>query len=173
MRVVGMVLLCLGITLLFPSGIALIHAEGLGQVIGFLICTALVPVPMIVSGIAIIRRAEDPYAQGLGEGAGDAATALPSEPEPRDTGNPLQDAQARLLRFDLTRLNWIGWLLLLATFGFVAGEAGILVLVVGPGGREGGRLPRVVGLPLLLLAIGFFVALKWLLGVFGLSIYRR
>jgi hypothetical protein len=49
-RVVGMVLLGRGITLLVPSGIALLQAEGPGQVIGFLICTAFVPVPMVVSG---------------------------------------------------------------------------------------------------------------------------
>jgi hypothetical protein len=54
-----MFLLGFGIVLLFPIGLAVINAESVSQVIGVLGCTALIPVPMIVAGIVMIRRVED------------------------------------------------------------------------------------------------------------------
>jgi hypothetical protein len=92
MRVVGVFLLGLGMVLLPGSAIALLHAEGFSQVLGFLVCTALVPGPMILAGIALIRRVEDRW-QSPGTAGGNRGW------------------------FDLNRLNWVGWSLVLATFG--------------------------------------------------------
>jgi hypothetical protein len=159
-----MFLLGLGITLLIPCGIAIGCAEGPGQVVGFLVCTALVPVPMIVGGIAIIRAVEDKAGQ------------RPQGPEPGPVaevaGDPVGRTLARVRGFELNRLNWVGWLLLLATFGFVIAEAAVLVLALGGDLGGGGVVSRLIGLGGLLLAVGFFLGLRWLLRLLGVSIYR-
>jgi hypothetical protein len=159
MRVVGMMLLGLGITLLFPCGIALFYAEGAGQVVGFLACTAVLPVPMIVVGVMMVRAAE-------------METDVRPELRRVKSGNPVNNVMDDVRSFDLNQLNWIGWLLLLAAFGVVIAEAAVVALVVGPNGWGNGP-PRILALPMLLLPVGFFVAVRWLLGWFGVSIYRR
>jgi hypothetical protein len=164
-RVVGMVLLGLGITLLILCGIALVNAKGLPMVVGFLVCTGVVPVPMIVGGIAIIRSIEDRAAQRLDE--------LEAEPVEEVAGNPVSRTLTRARRFDLNRLNWVGWLLLLATFGFVLAEAAVFALTLGDGAWGGRVGTRLLGLGMVLLAIGFFAGLRGLLRVLGVSIYRR
>jgi hypothetical protein len=108
-----MVLLGLGITLLIPAGCA----KDVDEVIGFLVCTAAIPVPMIVAGIVLIRRAED----GFATEADADTTPAPLAEEPAD---PVGGTLARVGAFNLNRLNWVGWLLLLATFGFVVAGAG-------------------------------------------------
>jgi len=72
----------------------------------------------------------------------------------------------------LNRLNWVGWLLLIGTLGFVGAEVAALVWLLGPGGWDR-RLAKLAALPMLLVAIGFFVGARWLLGRLGVSIYRR
>ena len=131
MRVVGMFLLGLGITLLIPGGIAVGCAESPGQVVGFLVCTGLIPVPMIVAGIAIIRRLERSPARH---------TDAP-EPAAAVTGDPVSRTLQRARRFDLNRLNWVGWLVFLATFGFVIAEAVVIGMALR-GGFWGERLAR-------------------------------
>jgi hypothetical protein len=171
MRILGIVLLALGIVLLIPCGIALLYSKGLGQMVGFLLCTALLPLPMIIGGIAIIRRVEDSHVMNMRRDAESPVAELPSGPKQGEPAAPSQKLELRNL--DLTRLNWVGWLLLFGTFGFVVGEAGIMVLVSEAGGWWADPWPRRgVGLVGLLLAVGFFVAVKWLLRLFGVSIYR-
>jgi hypothetical protein len=161
MRIVGMCLLGFGILLIVPSGLALTAAESLGEAAGWLACAALVPGSMIVGGIVLIRRAEDREPVTV---RGEMARS----PGPRGVVN---DTMGRVMAFDLNRLNAGGWLLLLATFGFVIAEASILVPLVGD--RMGDRgLPKAIALPALLLAVGFFFGMRWVLGLFGVSIYR-
>src|SRR5262245_29928949 len=126
-RVFGIFLLGLGITLLIPSGFALAHSTSFGQVIGWLICTGIIQVPMIVGGIAIIRRVEDAPASGIVGRGNEPVADRPSSVIP-EAGDPVGRALAQVRGFELNRLNWVGWLLLLATFGFVIAESFILVL---------------------------------------------
>jgi nitrate/nitrite transporter NarK len=163
MRFAGMFLVGFGITLLIPSGIALGYAHGLAQVIGFLVCTALIPVPMIISGIAIIRSAENTGARRI---------KVPDRVVDVDAADPVGGILARMRRFDLNRLNWVGWLLLLATFGFVIAEAAVLAMYFGDQFKERRIEARAIGLGALLLAIGFFAGVRWLLQALGVSIYR-
>ena len=58
MYLTGAFLLGLGIVLLIPNGIAIACADSPGEVLGWLACGAVVPLPMIVGGIALIRKAE-------------------------------------------------------------------------------------------------------------------
>jgi hypothetical protein len=163
MRVLGICLLGLGIVLLLPSGLAIASSQNWGQVIGFVTCAALIPVPMIVGGIVLIRRADDAQAADA-----DVSYREPEEESAEEGGGVL----TRVRAFDLNRLNWVGWLLLLATFAFVLGEAAILVVVIGK--DWGDRVTsRLVALGLLFLAVGFFVGVRCLLGFFGVSIFRR
>ena len=166
MYVVGMVLLGLGITLLFLCGVALIAGA---PIIGGLICTGCVPVPMIIGGIALLRRVEDRAAQSLGE------VPVAPQPQVQGTGSPTSEVGSRLqdfmLNFDLNRLNWVGWLLLLGTFGFVGVEAAALVWI-WPGGWDR-RLAKLTAPVMIFLAVGFFAGTRWLLGQSGVSIYRR
>ena len=167
MRVIGVLLLGLGITLLIMSAVALVaigHEGDLAAAVGCLVCAGLVPVPMIIGGIAIIRRVEDDTMHQSEE-----LTPAPAAEEPE---NPFSRPLARMRTFELNRLNWIGWLLLLATFGFVLGEAGVMVLVLEDGAFEGRVGRRLIGLGMLFLAVGFFTGLRWLLRVLGVSIYR-
>lgn len=166
MRGVGMVLLALGIVLLIPAGFAVAGAKGFDEALGFLACAAAIPVPMIVAGVALIRRAED-------RPAANALTGLTAE-EPADCpAAPAGPILSRVGAFDLNRLNRVGWLLLLATIAFVLAEAWVVAWLVGNGPWGNGGPPRVIGLPLFLLALGFFAGLRWLLRLLGVSTYRR
>src|SRR4051794_36579509 len=107
MRGFGVVMLGLGITLLIASVVATMAVAQEGDyrvVLGFLACAGLVPVPMIVLGIRAVRRAED-------------GGNPPRHPDPAPViaagRNPIRHALARVRAFDLNRLNWVGWLLLL------------------------------------------------------------
>lgn len=161
MYIAGVFLLGLGIAVLPMCVAALVHAPGPDHVIGFLVCTAVVPVPMIVVGIALIRRAEDRVTTGDSMPVGS-----PARPRAGPAG-----VMDRALAFDLNRLNWAGWLLLFGTFGFFGAE----VMAVGwtwPGGWDR-RLVKLVAPPLVLLPIGFFAGTRWVLARLGVSIYRR
>jgi hypothetical protein len=94
----------------------------------------------------------------------------PPETAHHGTINLLDEAWARAQQFDLNRFNWGGWVLLLATFGFVMAEAAVLVWVVGVRWQDRAQ-PMVFAL-MLVLAVGFFFALRWLLFRLGVSIYR-
>lgn len=166
MYVVGMVLLAMGIMLLIPCGIAVGNAKDLDEAIGFLVCTGAIPVPMIVLGIYLIRRAEARSA--LERGADERADPPHDEP-----GDPVGRVMSRALAFDLSRLNWVGWLLFFATLGFVGAEVVVVGLLVGNGQWANGGPPRIIGLPLVLLALAFFAGLRWFLRLLGVSIYRR
>ena len=156
--VVGVVLLGLGITLLIMGGVALVAGA---PVMGGLVCIGCVPVPMILGGIALVRRAEDRIT------GGDMPPAeRPAAAEVGPTG--ILD---RVRAFDLNRLNWVGWLLLLGTFGFALAEAAALVWI-WPGGWDR-QLAQLVAPLMVVLAVGFFAGTRWLLGQLGVSIYRR
>jgi hypothetical protein len=158
--VVGVVLLGLGITLLIMGGVALVAGA---PVVGGLVCIGCVAVPMIIGGIALVRRVED-RAKGRGV---PSAECLAAGAKPTGVTGVLDQVR----KFDLNQLNWVGWLLLLGTFGFVFAEAAALVWIWPAGWDQ--RLTELVALPMLFLAIGFFTATRWLLGQLGVSIYRR
>lgn len=171
MRILGMFLIGFGIFGLIASAFAFSHFAGRGELLGWAICVGLIPVPMIVAGIWMVRRVEDTKqsneflsTNGKGENvnpADDDASAT--------VGGFLDNIRA----FELNRLNWLGWMLFFATFGFVLAICilgGFVALGTGWNPRV---LAYVAALPLLLLAVGFFRALKFLFGVLGMSIYRH
>jgi len=160
MYVVGVVLIGLGITFLIMCGVALSAGA---PVIGGLICIGCVPVPMLIGGIALVRRAEDRTA-----GGGVQPAECPDVPGSTPVG-----IWERIRDFDLSRLNWVGWLLLLGTFGFVGVEIATLVWLIDLGGWDHRLAMKVAALPMVFLAAGFFAGNRWLLGRLGVSIYRR
>jgi hypothetical protein len=171
MYILGMVLLSLGILVLSFCGLGFAYATSFGQVVGWLVFVATVPFPMMIGGIALIRKAEGRQlpeaAPEVQNPAGDPEAELHC-PEP---GNPI-DRLLGIMSFDLSRLNWVGWLLLLACFVLVFVQAGILVLLLGVWEKDR-VLTRVLAPVILLLAVGFFFGVRWLLGKFGVTIYRH
>jgi hypothetical protein len=159
--VVGVILLGLGITLLIMGVVALVAGA---PVAGGLVCIGCVPAPMIIGGIALIRRAEDRIAGG---GARPAECPAAAEVEP----SGITEILDRVRAFDLNQLNWVGWLLLLGTFGFALAEGAALVWM-WPGGWDR-RLAKLVSPLTVFPAVGFFAGTRWLLGQLGVSIYRR
>jgi hypothetical protein len=161
-RSVGVWLVGLGITLLVMCVFPVAYASTPGELIGWLACAGLVPGSLICVGIALVRRAED-RARG-GESLPDECPATP------DVGRV--GILDRVRAFDLNRLNWVGWLLLLGTFGFVGAEITVPVWLIGGGGWDR-RLAKLAAPLMLFLAIGFFAGTRWLLERLGVSIYRR
>ena len=139
-------------------------------VLGLLACTAILPTSMIVLGVLLIRRAESSAAST--KPANDLEESLAETTELTPDLAAGHDPLTRIQLLDLNRLNWIGWALLLGSFLFVLGEAGVVVLVVGNVGFARWQL-KLVAIPLLILAVGFFVGTRWLLAQLGISIYRR
>jgi hypothetical protein len=86
----------------------------------------------------------------------------------------LRDKYTDMMNFDLAKFNWLGWLLLLGTFGFAI--AGALVLAYAtyeqPVGQSRGVM-KALAIVMVALSIGFFFGCRWLLNRAGLSIYRK
>jgi hypothetical protein len=164
-RFVGMFLLGLGVVFLIPSCIFLVTGPQPEDVAPF-VCLGLVSVLLVAGGIAIIRRAED--------GAGKEEGAEWSDPGPTARGpwDLVGRVRAGMRGMDLNRLNWVGWLLLLATIGFMLGEAAVLARLLGDPAWGGRVVRRLTGLGMLLLGARFFAGLRWLLRLLGVSIYR-
>jgi hypothetical protein len=162
MYVVGVVLVGLGITLLIMGGVALVSGA---PVMGGLICIGCIPVPMIIGGIALVRRAEDRIT---------SEDVLPGErlaTTEREPPTGISGVLDRVRAFDLNQLNWVGWLLLLGTFGFALAEGAALVWMWPDGWDR--QLAKWVAPPMVFLAVGFFAGTRWLLAQLGVSIYRR
>lgn len=165
-----MFLIGFGIFGLIASGFAFGDFTDRGQLLGWAICVGLVPVPMIVTGIWMVRRVEDAeLASEMSSATDECESINPTEVEGRAaSGGFLDNVRA----FELNQLNWLGWLLFLATFGFVLAcclLAGFVAWEVGWSARV---VASVVALPVLLLAVGFFKALEFLFGLLGMKIYR-
>jgi hypothetical protein len=160
-----MILLGLGIVLLVMSGIPFFVAVKGGSIVGIVgavVCTGVIPIPMIVGGIASIRSAEDNASRQIEDPRSLAEMSK----------DPVGNVLARSGGLDLNRLNWIGWLLLFATFGFVVGEVVVLTILLGEGIWAIKGRARLVALAGLLVAIGFFAGVRWLLRALGITIYR-
>jgi hypothetical protein len=106
-----------------------------------------------------------------GFGAAAFGARSPSRATSGGWTNPMQ----RMGQFDLTRLNGIGWLLLLGSFAVCIGGA----LTAGmwmegkPNDADRRLILWTVALVILALTLGFFFGCRWLLGEAGISIYRR
>jgi hypothetical protein len=160
----GVILVGLGITLFIPSVALLVMGQWPGDAIPAFICGGVIAFPMIALGVHLIRKAERRQ----------HVTIPPEQTTPgvdeKAAGDSLARGLDRLRGFDLSRLNVVGWLLLLATFAVVVVEAWGVVWLAGAGpGRQ--WLARVSTLSVLLVAIGFFFAVRWLLGKLGVTIY--
>ncbi|MBA2226797.1 hypothetical protein [Thermogemmata fonticola] len=178
MRTFGMVILGLGIVLLIMSIFPVANAETGRALLGWLACMALVPLPMIVLGILLIRRAEDrTRAQAA---AAETALAEPgTPPTPASTGiptpapaDPVRGLLARIQMFDLNQLNWVGWLLFFGTLGFLRLIIFVASAFLDMQNWSRGQ-KRFAGLLMFLLTVGFFVAGQQLLRLLGISIFRR
>ncbi|MCS7022811.1 MAG: hypothetical protein NZU63_13410 [Gemmataceae bacterium] len=158
MYLFGVFLIGFGIVFLIMGVVALSTADS--SLVAGLICIGCFSVPMLVSGIWLVRRAES-RRQGETVSQAPPATAI----QPGLIGI-LQRAQA----LNLSQLNWVGWLVLLATFIFVLAEAFALTSIW----RDitlVHQLKRLIALTMLFLAIGFFAGIRWILKKIGISIY--
>jgi hypothetical protein len=117
---------------------------------------------MIIGGISLVRRAEG-RAKGSGVSPAECPAALASAPV---------GIRERIANFDLNQLNWVGWLLLFGTLGFVGGEIAVLVWLINLGEWDRRLAMKVSAPPMVFLAIGFFAGTRYLLGQLGVSIYR-
>jgi hypothetical protein len=173
-----MIMLGLGIVLLIMSIFPVANAETGRALLGWLACMAGVPLPMIVLGILLIRRAEDrakvqTAAAEIAPAESDSPATPPSAGTPTPApADPVRGLLARIQMFDLNQLNWIGWLLLFGTLGFLGLMifASITFLDLQNGGRG---QKRFAALLTILLAAGFFVAVQQLLRLLGISIFRQ
>jgi hypothetical protein len=131
------------------------------------LCMALFPITLVAVGVALIRLAED----------GKRRTCLHGDDaQPVLEGPALSfpdRIRAKVGAFDLNRLNWTGWSLLLATFGFaIAGIALLDTIATALGHPIPRPLPKSLMFAMGLPAFGFFCFVRWLLGRFAISIYR-
>lgn len=173
MRIVGMFLLGFGIMFLIMAGFFFANPPG---VPGAMICMvgwlACVTVPMIIGGIAMIRKAEsqrisdDIAAPETWAGENDVI-----ETPTIKSWNPFHVLH-QVQTFDLSRLNWIGWLLLLGSFAFAFGGVAVVTLLLGDFAAKH-PAGRFLAYGVIFLAIGFFFAVRWLLRRFGINIYRQ
>jgi hypothetical protein len=112
---------------------------------------------------------------------GGQATRSASESEPVSASEPPHANQAdialnpldRIRSFDLGRLNWLGWLLLFATFGFIVVGSILVGSFLRIERPDKGWAPKVIVMTTILLGTGFFFGVRWLLGKIGITIYRR
>jgi hypothetical protein len=173
MRIVGMFLLGVGIMFLIMAVFFFTNPPAVpGAILLMLAWLAFVTVPMIVGAIAIIRKAER---QNF---SGDFPEAQMWAGENHADENPGRDARSpflllhQLRTFDLSRLNWIGWILLLGAFALVIGEAFLVTYILGrfPANPIAGRL---LSYGLIFVSIAFFFAIRWLMRRLGFTIYRE
>jgi hypothetical protein len=176
-KYLGIFLLCFGIMMLFASGTIVVgwieyFASGKTDTtaIAMQIAVALFPFASIVGGIALIRVAEDGRSRRKAE---DPSEADASGQQTVPSGDLVKRIRAKVGAFDLNRLNWTGWLLLFATFGFGMIQVALVEWGADEIGFQVKNPPqRGVWLPVGLLAIGFYFGVRWLLNRFGISIYR-
>ncbi len=160
MRTFGIFLLGLGMMVLIPSGFAVAAtAPTRAEALGWLVFAGLPSVVLIIGGIRIVRREEDRQA---------VQRAMQIE----DAYTPPDEGAARVQGFDLNRLNGVGWLLLILSFAFVVAGAGGVVFLAEAVWLDQ-TLAGIVAFAAAPLAVGFFAGVRWLLGRFGISIYRR
>jgi hypothetical protein len=174
MRIAGIFLLGLGIVSTALCAIGLLGSilgGGNETVVGALIALGIMAlgVLLIVSGLALVRRAESKQPDGS------PATAFGMQFTDQATGgDPVTGTLQKIQRFRLDRLNWIGWLVLFATMAVALGGAFASMLLIKWIPADGKRPPIfLVGFPLLLLSAGFFVLLRRVLDSCGVSIYRH
>jgi len=178
MRMFGMIMLGLGIVLLIMSIFPVANAETGRALLGWLACMALVPLPMMVLGILLIRRAEDrARAQAAATEIAPAESGSPPTPASAGTptpapADPIRGLLARIQMFDLNQLNWIGWLLFFGTLGFLGLIVFLSTVFLDLQNWSGGQ-KRFATLLAILLAAGFFVAVQQLLRLLGISIFRQ
>lgn len=165
MYVLGMILVGLGIVLLVMAGFALLSGA---PIIAGLICVACVPVPMLIIGINLVRRAED-----RAKAAGKVQNLGPSTTQAASTPLSIRE---RFGSFDLNQLNWIGWLLLLGTIMFALVPIALVKSVVSDEWLRQNVNPnskKIIGFVVLISMVGVFVITRWILERFGISIYRQ
>ena len=156
MRIGGIFFIGFGIVLLVPVVFVFIE----GQAIAGLICSVLLAAMMFV-GVALTRRVED------------TARGRNHEPASRShaSANPIRRAREDFYSFDFNRLNWIGWTLLVTTFGFAGGMSWVGTLLVPDDMAREQAIP-LIGSVLLFFTIAYFAGMRWFLSVLGISIYR-
>lgn len=168
MRMVGVVMVALGIVMMVFAVFPLLD----GQVLLTVGCLTFIAVPLFVTGILIVRRYEDRQ----------QAAAVPVDP----SGNELDERNAAVAdpdepttlpdvisSFDLNRLNWRGWLLLLVTGVVVAGLVALFVwitLSIDPKPRK--FVVTLLCVAAVYLAWYFFRAARWVLDRLGYPIVR-
>lgn len=158
MRIIGIFFIGFGIVLLVPVVFVFIE----GQAIAGLVCSVLLAAMMFV-GVALTRRVED-TARGRNH-------EPESPPLSHASANPIRRARDNFYSFDFNRLNWIGWTLLVTTFGFVGGMSWVGTLLVPDDVAREQAIP-LIGFVLLFSTIAYFAGMRWLLSVLGISIYR-
>jgi hypothetical protein len=178
-RTAGVIGVALGIVLLVTSALLLVLAETLVQLVVSLGCAGFVALPLVLAGIVLTRRAA--ARSGPDGEAESSAASLRRATKVLETlgggpvgkADPDGSAMERFRAFDLNTLTAAGWLLVLATGGFLFTEAVLFHRLVLRD-RQGDVGP-VAGLAFLggfLLAAAFFYAGWRLLKALGVPLTK-
>ncbi len=167
MYALGLITLSLGCALLIPGlfalGLAFTPSPTLGERL-VMVLVALFPVGLMAVGIALIRRAEE---------------KKPRKKKSRDRpaeetllANPIARIQHQMGTFDLSRLNWIGWLLGISSVLLMVVLGAAIFVATGQNPSAENRPARAWGYLFLATAVGFFLGVKQVLKWSGVSIFR-
>jgi hypothetical protein len=116
---------------------------------------------MIVGGVVLIRRAE----------VGSKKKRGPVIDEDDESASDIEHLHDNIANFDLLQFNWIGWLLLTGTLAFAILLIIIVIQLTGGFSRNTGG--KAISILVLLFAVGFFFAARWILSSLGVRIIRE
>jgi hypothetical protein len=179
MRSLGIICVASGVTILVFSGFPIVLAENATQLVLGLGCAGFVALPLIGTGVVLTHRAA---AQSGPEGEAAASAAflqkaiavlnvLSKGHAHVGKADPHGTPMERLRAFELNSLTVAGWLLVVASAGFLLGEVLLFYRLIwrDPQGDLGpvGVLVLLCGL---VLVIAFFCVGRLLLRAFGVPI---
>jgi len=167
MYALGLIALSLGCALLIPGlfalGLAFTPSATWGERLMMLL-VALFPVGSMAGGIALIRRAEEKNPRKKKSRDRPAEETLPV--------NSIARIQQEMGTFDLSRLNWIGWLLGVSSVLLMVILGAAIFVATGQNPSAENRPARAWGYLFLAVAVGFFLGVKQVLKWSGVSIFR-
>ena len=176
MRTAGVIFVALGIMFLIISFFPIVLAENSTQLFLGIGCVAFIALPLIFIGSYLTRRAaaksgpegEAAASAALTQIAGSVLGFLSAGRTQVGTADPHGFPMDRFRAFDLNSITRLGWLLVIASFGFLLGEVLLFHRLVLKDRKDDlGPVGGFLFFGGLLLSIAFFCVGKWLMNAFG------
>jgi hypothetical protein len=179
MRSIGVICVALGILLLMFSSFPILLAENSTQLLFGLGCMGFVALPLLLTGILLTRRAAK-QSGSEGEAAASSASLQRAGPvlqflggDPPEKADPEGTPMERLRAFDLNTLTVAGWLLVLASGGFVFGEVVLFRWLFPRAAEEMGPAAGFLFFGEVLLGFVFFALGRAVLKALGLPVSEK